>query len=409
MAIAKTTQMLAHDIRKPFTMIRMLLDMLPQAESLEESNELTLEFTEEIDRALLSVNGMLQDIMEVGSKTEPLKISVNLEELIENVLADLWSISDKKTFTVEISAQHNQNIFVDALKIPRVFLNILCNAIQAMPEHGLIWIRTRQVVLHEKDFIEISIGNSGSYIASDVIPKLFEAFFTSGKIGGTGLGLAIAQKIVRSHGGEIRCHSKKEFGVEFIFTLPSDGTLINIPNSSRIIQSSALKRNSQKHTEKNADVESSERNQLIEKLKKVIAEKLHDPLFKINFHILDDESIYLNSFDAQIRNLNEIFSVLHVYKSKNVTEFKINLDITLPSIVVCDVDLGDHDFDGYKVVSDLRTSGFNGFICLHSNRISGNDCKLAIESGADLFLPKPINQIHLLKLILYSMSVGKKD
>lgn len=84
--------------------------------------------------------------------------------------------------------------------------------------------------------MEICIGNSNSFISDENIENIFEPFFTFKKENGTGLGLSIAQKIVHLHGGKIKCVSKLNKGVEFIFTLPAvieyyDKSMYNLPKN----------------------------------------------------------------------------------------------------------------------------------------------------------------------------------
>ena len=73
--------------------------------------------------------------------------------------------------------------------------------------------------------VEVVVGNSNSFIASEDLAKIFEAFFTNGKSDGTGLGLAICHKFVTAHGGTIRCVSDRDKGTEFIFTLPAGASM----------------------------------------------------------------------------------------------------------------------------------------------------------------------------------------
>lgn len=118
---------------------------------------------------------------------------------------------------------------MDSLKIVRVLSNILSNASEAMNRKGKIWIHSKDVVVKNTPFVELCVGNNGSYIEPENIQNLFEAFYTKNKSGGTGLGLAIAKKIIQSHGGNIRCESSKDLGVEFYFTLPIEsGKIYNV-------------------------------------------------------------------------------------------------------------------------------------------------------------------------------------
>jgi hypothetical protein len=80
-------------------------------------------------------------------------------------------------------------------------------------------------MFRDKEYIEISIHNSGPLIAEEDTSNLFDSFFTKGKQGGTGLGLAIAKTFIEAHGGEIACESLNTTGVRFYFTLLTSGEI----------------------------------------------------------------------------------------------------------------------------------------------------------------------------------------
>jgi signal transduction histidine kinase len=82
-AIARTTQMLAHDVRKPFTMLRMTLDAMDSIESLDEFRTFQREWIGDVESAIESVNGLITDVMQIGSDTKPNCEPADLEALID--------------------------------------------------------------------------------------------------------------------------------------------------------------------------------------------------------------------------------------------------------------------------------------------------------------------------------------
>jgi len=101
--------------------------------------------------------------------------------------------------------------------IDQVFLNLLANAAQAIEGPGAITVETRR----EDDMAVVSIADTGSGIAPDVIGRIFDPFFTTKPVGeGTGLGLSISYEIVKKHGGEIRAESPAGGGAVFTVRLP---------------------------------------------------------------------------------------------------------------------------------------------------------------------------------------------
>jgi signal transduction histidine kinase len=106
-------------------------------------------------------------------------------------------------------------IWVDADKMIRVFVNLLQNAIDAMPEKGRLEINSCQ----QSNFVEISFSDTGKGIPAEVLPKLFTPLFTT-KAQGMGFGLAICKRIVEVHGGTIKVESVEDKGTKFIINLP---------------------------------------------------------------------------------------------------------------------------------------------------------------------------------------------
>lgn len=196
-AIARTTQALAHDVRKPFSMFKSVIQVVEATEDPREVREVLKLTLPEVNQAMASVEGMIQDVMQIGSDAQMQTEDAAPESLIESALGELFRVYPDADVTISYEFTHRHMVKADSVRMGRVFANILGNAVQAMREKGNLWIRT-----NERDgFVEFVLGNGGSAIPSESLPKLFDAFFTSGKKGGTGLGLAIAKKIVEAHGG----------------------------------------------------------------------------------------------------------------------------------------------------------------------------------------------------------------
>jgi len=221
-AVATMTQMLAHDVRKPFSLLRMGLAMLNNAKNPDDIKRVLGTLTPLIDNAVSSVDGLIADVLEVGSTSTQLMQEVaSPESLFESSLSDIFRVYPHADISVRYDLKHTHMTYVHAQKVRRVLSNIIDNAVQAMNYQGQLWIKTKEV----DGFVEFCLGNSGSVIPTVSLPKLFETFYTSGKRGGTGLGLAIAEKVVKAHGGRIWCESSQSVdypdgAVEFFFTLP---------------------------------------------------------------------------------------------------------------------------------------------------------------------------------------------
>ncbi|CAN5250302.1 hypothetical protein BH11MYX1_BH11MYX1_14790 [soil metagenome] len=122
---------------------------------------------------------------------------------------------------IDVVKQYNSpgRVRGHAGQINQVFMNLLTNAAQALSgrEHAKITIETRG----EGDYVEVKIGDNGSGIPSDVLPRIWDPFFTTKDVGeGTGLGLSIVHELVERHGGVIECDTKLGEGTTFTVRIP---------------------------------------------------------------------------------------------------------------------------------------------------------------------------------------------
>ena len=221
--IARMTQMLAHDIRKPFSLLQIGLDRLDNAGSNPtEIRELTRNIRVHVGQSLESANSMLSDILDAtGREINPTPRLVSFEKILRAALTQAFGYGPSNQISLTYDIGKNYQLYVDDFKIQRVLFNLLENARQAMNSEGIIWMRAHEHYSGTgSPFVEITIGNSNSLIPPEYLAKIFDLFFSKGKKTGSGLGLSICQKIITAHGGTIRCNSKPDYGTEFIFTLP---------------------------------------------------------------------------------------------------------------------------------------------------------------------------------------------
>ena len=398
-AIAKTTQMLAHDIRKPFSMFRMIIDTVEGEDDPIEAKQLLKESLPEVQQAMASVNGMISDVLEIGSESAPIAEPTNPETLIEATLNEIFRVYPESKVNIIYGLSHKHKVNVDTLKIGRVFSNSVGNAVQAMNQKGDIWFKTVELEENGKPFVKFCLGNGGSVIPPESLSKLFDAFFTSGKKGGTGLGLAIAQKIITAHGGKIWCESDVQRGVEFFFTLPCanelcDARQMPLPASSAVITSTFERL--RKASNGGGRVEADPLEVTLEKEIIKLAKAAKAPL---KILVVDDEGVYRNSLAALINRSNDLKEHVALLFAKNSHEALDGVAAS-PALIIQDVDLGVNSLSGYEVLKTLRAQGYGGVVCIHSNRTSPDDYKVAVDAGADAVLPKPMSRTHFLKLML---------
>ena len=109
---------------------------------------------------------------------------------------------------------------IDTGELQQVILNMVLNAMQAMPDGGHLGIQTHV----SRDMVEIAITDTGIGIAPENLQKVFNPFFTTKEVGkGTGLGLSVSFDIIEKHGGTVKVESQLGRGTAFTIVLPMNG------------------------------------------------------------------------------------------------------------------------------------------------------------------------------------------
>lgn len=406
-AIAQTTQMLAHDIRRPFSLLKMALQVLPRVKDLSQAKEFIDKLTPELNKAISSVEGMIGDIMEMGSSQSPEREPIALEYLIESALIEVVSIrSQEYEIKFRYDLKHQHLVVGESRKLMRVLNNIIENALQAMKAEGEIWFESRETI---GGLLELTIGNTGSEIAAELRERIFDAFFTTGKKGGTGLGLAIAHKIISAHGGTIECFCPRPNTTAFRITLPlareysaQTAFLAELPSSNRAIQE-ALRAAKGQGLGKDSNLESQD----LAIIKAALARRFSKSN-RLQVLLVDDENFYLKSLLMHLREDEILEEIVEVQLAQSSAEAFASIEARPPDIVICDIDMGQDSLDGFKIVQMMRERGLDAYICMHSNRVLAQDYQAALAAGADAYLMKPMSQTHLLKVLAGSQLDASK-
>ena len=220
--IVKTTQMIAHDIRKPFSMLRTGMMLLERAKNEAEFRKTSLMLTAKLETSIANVDSMLSDIMHFSGNLKIKKEETSIIPTVRNALQEI-SFTTNNNLSISCSFKHSHQVIIDPNQMRRVLSNIVGNAVQAIGnKKERIWIDSAE----DENRLKLTIRNSGSTIRNNQLDMLFEAFYSEGKNGGTGLGLAIAQKIVQAHHGKISasCNFEKS-EVCFSIELPRSNAL----------------------------------------------------------------------------------------------------------------------------------------------------------------------------------------
>ncbi|MDR3203498.1 MAG: hypothetical protein LBV23_01965 [Deltaproteobacteria bacterium] len=212
----------SHEIRNPLGIIRSTADFL--ASNLKQSpsqNKLASAIVDESDRLWR----ILTDFLDFARPQDPKLAPVVIEDILEEILVLLEAEMNKSGVELEIATREDPGpILADGPMLHRAFLNLLVNAIQAMPDGGLLVVKTELEMEGEPEArLLIYIIDTGPGISPDAADHLFRPFHTT-KTKGTGLGLVLVRNVIESHFGKLelinRSGSQGERGLMVKVSLP---------------------------------------------------------------------------------------------------------------------------------------------------------------------------------------------
>lgn len=213
----------SHELKTPMTSIKILADSLMQQP--DAPKELYQEFMQDITQEIERENKIITDLLSLVKmdKTEAQMniASVDMNELLENILKRLRPIARKRDVEVVFESIRPVSAEVDDVKISQAFTNLVENAIKYNKEHG--WVKVLLDADHQ--FFTVEISDSGIGIPEEDYEHIFERFYRvdkshSREIGGTGLGLAITRKAILLHRGSIKVSSVEGEGTCFTVKIP---------------------------------------------------------------------------------------------------------------------------------------------------------------------------------------------
>jgi len=204
----------SHEIRNPLGIIRSSAELLKKKMAdVDPKNAFADIIVEESNR----LNNIITDFLSFARPASPARHPCRIDEIVDKNIAFLSpQLSGQPTFCLEKNVANSlPAVFADGTMLYQAFLNILINAMQAMPEGGTIRIRAAQ----EQDKVAVVFEDQGQGIPEPLLDKIWDPFFTT-KEKGTGLGLGIVKNIIAAHGGQIRIENRAEGGCRVTVNLP---------------------------------------------------------------------------------------------------------------------------------------------------------------------------------------------
>lgn len=216
-AIGRTVSMIVHDLRGPVSVMRSSGGMLARRAAdlpVEEIQELALEIVEEAD----GIERMCAHLRETGpSGDRGDRTPGNLGDVASaaaNVVAETAALQGVR---IELDLRDgDEEILLDRGALRRALVNLMYNAIEAMPDGGELRVETRC----EEECLRVAVLDTGPGVPEALRDRMFEPFVTLGKPKGTGLGLAVAQQVADDHGGRVEVGKAEGGGAAFAVVLP---------------------------------------------------------------------------------------------------------------------------------------------------------------------------------------------
>jgi len=215
-SVGEMVAAVSHEIRNPLGIISSTAELLKQKLTRTEPQD---ELADVIVQEASRLNSIVTDFLNFARPQTPSLIPCKVEEVLEKNLSFLGPEINKNGYEINKRfATHIPEIQADPGLLYQAFLNILINAMEAMPEGGPIYIELSA----RGNTLTIIFADEGNGIPDVTLRKIWDPFFTT-KDKGSGLGLAIVKKIVEGHGGAIRIENRPTKGARVTVTLPVAG------------------------------------------------------------------------------------------------------------------------------------------------------------------------------------------
>jgi two-component system nitrogen regulation sensor histidine kinase NtrY len=208
---------IAHEINNPLTPMKLSVQHLQR--SWHDNRENFDEYLEKVSRTLIeqidNLSFIASEFSYFAKMPKAFNEEINIVDKVRNTLT-LFSNTENVDFVFEHESEEIQ-VFADKEQLSRVFINLIKNAIQSIPDtrQGKVSI---SLILNGQ-MVRVSITDNGKGIPEELQGKLFTPSFTT-KSSGMGLGLSIVKSIIESFGGNISFKTKVNHGTTFVFELP---------------------------------------------------------------------------------------------------------------------------------------------------------------------------------------------
>jgi PAS domain S-box-containing protein len=216
-AVGELAAGIAHELNNPLNSVLVSSELLLERADLDGRDR---ERLEAIARQASRAGDIIRNLLDFARQRSTLRDWADVNQVLSDSLSLLRQRLENGGVTlVETYADDLPPLLLNASRLKEVFLSLALNALQAMPEGGRLTVQTEQ----RGDRVAVTFGDDGLGIEPDVLPRIFEPFYTTRAVGeGTGLGLSVSLGIVQEHGGTMQVDSRPGEGATFVVWLPVD-------------------------------------------------------------------------------------------------------------------------------------------------------------------------------------------
>lgn len=214
--IGRLASSIVHDLRNPLAAIYggselLVDDEVPEAQKRRLAGN--------IHRAAQRIQAMLQDLSNVSGGRGAEAEQCRLADVIQPAVEASRALAESQGVRIDVDVPGNLQLTVARSRMERVFLNLIGNALEAMPRGGELHVRARE----DGSAVLIEVEDTGPGISAEIRGQLFQPFVTYGKKNGLGLGLALSRQTVLDHGGDLWVDAKGSAGARFCLRMPFAG------------------------------------------------------------------------------------------------------------------------------------------------------------------------------------------
>jgi PAS domain S-box-containing protein len=214
-SVGELSASIAHEFNNPLQIILGFVQNLVQDQSLPQTERQDLQIVEDEARRC---RGIIRNLLDFARPTSNEPTPIVVDTIVRDSIKLVRGYLDKCDIAVDIRIpQDLPSIHGDPQPLKQVLINLFFNAVDAMPAGGTLTINA---ATDEASHLTLAVSDTGQGIQPEILPYIFQPFFTTKKKRGTGLGLSVCERIIKAHGGTIRVESSLENGTTFFLQFP---------------------------------------------------------------------------------------------------------------------------------------------------------------------------------------------